>query len=79
MECINKELGYAPDLAQNWTSDGRRQAWVFITASEKYFFIGAVALVEKVFKQALQYAEVSPFNTFNNFFIRKDLCFIASN
>ncbi|KAL3986323.1 ESCO1/2 acetyl-transferase family protein [Acanthocheilonema viteae] len=59
LECINRELGYAPDLAQVWTSDGRRQAWVYITASDSYYFIGAVVLVEKIFKGQLQYAEES--------------------
>ncbi|VDM99394.1 unnamed protein product, partial [Onchocerca ochengi] len=57
LECINKELGYTPDLAQVWTSDGRRQAWIYITASETYYFIGAVALVEKVSKEQLYYAK----------------------
>ncbi|KAK6109296.1 ESCO1/2 acetyl-transferase family protein [Brugia pahangi] len=57
LECINKELGYTPDLAQVWTSDGRRQAWVYVTASDKYYFIGAVALVEKISRKQLQYAE----------------------
>uniref|UniRef100_A0A0R3S356 Acetyltransf_13 domain-containing protein n=1 Tax=Elaeophora elaphi TaxID=1147741 RepID=A0A0R3S356_9BILA len=57
LECVNKELGYTPDLAQVWTSDGRRQAWVFITSSDTYYFIGAVVLVEKVSKEQLQYAE----------------------
>ncbi|MCP9260641.1 N-acetyltransferase ESCO2 [Dirofilaria immitis] len=57
LECVNKELGYTPDLAQVWTSDGRRQAWVYITASDTYYFIGAIALVEKVSKEQLHYAE----------------------
>ncbi|CAG9535939.1 unnamed protein product [Cercopithifilaria johnstoni] len=56
-ECINKELGYAPDLAQVWTSDGRRQAWVYITASDTYYFIGAIVLVEKISKEQLQHTE----------------------
>ncbi|EFO27554.1 hypothetical protein LOAG_00934 [Loa loa] len=57
LECINRELGYTPDLAQVWTSDGRRQAWVYVTASDTYYFIGAIALVEKVSKEQLYYVE----------------------
>uniref|UniRef100_A0A915PVR8 N-acetyltransferase ESCO acetyl-transferase domain-containing protein n=1 Tax=Setaria digitata TaxID=48799 RepID=A0A915PVR8_9BILA len=63
LECVNKELGYTPDLGQVWTSDGRRQAWVFITASDTYYFIGAIALVEKVSKKQLYYAEENSKNT----------------
>lgn len=62
LECVNRELGYTPDLAQVWTSDGRRQAWVYITASDTYYFIGAVVLVEKISKELVHYAEVYPFN-----------------
>ncbi|VDK78171.1 unnamed protein product [Litomosoides sigmodontis] len=57
LECINRELGYTPDLAEVWTSDGRRQAWVYITASETYYFIGAVLLVEKISKGRVQRVE----------------------
>lgn len=67
LECINKELGYTPDLAQVWTSDGRRQAWVYIAPSDTYYFIGAVILVEKISKEQLQYSEVCPFRTFTSF------------
>lgn len=65
LECINRELGYTPDLGEVWTSDGRRQAWVYITASNTYYYIGAVVLVEKISKEQLRYAEVYPFRTFN--------------
>ncbi|VDN06224.1 unnamed protein product [Thelazia callipaeda] len=57
LECINQELGYAPDLAQIWTSDGRRQVWVYITALDTCYFIGAVAVVEQVSEKQIYWAE----------------------
>ncbi|KHN87178.1 Cadherin-related hmr-1 [Toxocara canis] len=51
LECVNKELGYTPDLADVWDKAGLREAWVFISDTEKeYPFIGGILLVDALKK-----------------------------
>ncbi|KHN85291.1 N-acetyltransferase ESCO2 [Toxocara canis] len=51
LECVNKELGYTPDLADVWDKTGLREAWVFISDTEmEYPFIGGILLVDALKK-----------------------------
>ncbi|MFH4981565.1 hypothetical protein AB6A40_008274 [Gnathostoma spinigerum] len=54
-ECVNIELGYAPDLPV-WDSLGRREAWMYVShnvAQPRHPFIGAIVMVEPVSKESL--------------------------
>lgn len=46
---MNEELGYTPDLADVWDKRGLREAWVFISDTEReYPFIAGILLVDSV-------------------------------
>uniref|UniRef100_F1LCG8 N-acetyltransferase ESCO2 n=1 Tax=Ascaris suum TaxID=6253 RepID=F1LCG8_ASCSU len=49
LDCVNEELGYTPDLADVWDKRGLREAWVFISDTEReYPFIAGILLVDSV-------------------------------